>query len=395
VNSAEQKEEKKVVLVVDDAPANIHVVNEILHHSYRVRIATNGAKALELAVGTPAPDLILLDVVMPGMDGYEVCTRLKADPVTRDIPVIFLTGRTEITDETRGFEVGAVDYIHKPFSPAVVAARVHTHLVLRAMREELARQLQTIRGELETARKIQLSILPREIPKFSGLDIAARYIPMTSVAGDFYDFIVVDENRIGILVADVSGHGISAALIASMLKIAFAAQAPHACDPVRVLSGLNEILCGKFEGHYVTAAYVLIDTQAGTMRYAGAGHPPLVVREKVAGKTHAVAENGLFLGYFPEAEYSAVEIPFREGDSVVLYTDGISEMMDPSHEQFGEKRLTLFLEEHYDLPASQFADSLLDRLSLWSGRASGEDPDDDVTLLAVRFQGDDEKRAGI
>src|SRR4051794_11695172 len=118
--------EKKTVLVVDDAPANIRIVNEILHNSYQVRVATNGAKALELATGSPHPDLILLDVIMPGMDGYEVCARLKSEPGTQDIPVIFLTGQTEITDETRGFQVGAVDYIHKPFSPAVVAARVQT-----------------------------------------------------------------------------------------------------------------------------------------------------------------------------------------------------------------------------------------------------------------------------
>src|SRR5690349_9798609 len=114
-------EEKKTVLVVDDAPANIHVVNEILHGSYKVRVATSGTRGLEIAGGKPGPDLILLDVLMPGMDGYEVCTLLKANPTTRDIPVIFLTGQTEASDETRGFEVGAVDYIHKPFSPAVVA----------------------------------------------------------------------------------------------------------------------------------------------------------------------------------------------------------------------------------------------------------------------------------
>src|SRR6516225_486040 len=191
-------EEKKVVLLVDDAPANIQVVNSILKDAYKIRVATNGAKALELAKGTPAPDLVLLDIVMPEMDGYEVCTRLKSDPETRDIPVIFLTGQTETEDETRGFEVGAVDYIHKPFSPAIVKARVHTHLVLRGIREQLARQLQAIKDELETARRIQLSILPREIPKIEGLDAAARYIPMTSVAGDFYDFIQVDEKRLGI-----------------------------------------------------------------------------------------------------------------------------------------------------------------------------------------------------
>ena len=138
---------------MDDAPANIRIVNEILHDSYKIRIATNGAKGLELANSKPGPDLILLDVIMPGMDGYDVCTHLKENPLTRDIPVIFLTGQTESTDETRGFQVGAVDYIHKPFSPAVVAARVHTHLALRDTREQLERQLQTIRAELETARQ--------------------------------------------------------------------------------------------------------------------------------------------------------------------------------------------------------------------------------------------------
>jgi CheY-like chemotaxis protein len=127
----DQNNQKKTVLLVDDAPSNIQAANSILKDIYKIRIATNGAKALELVKVAPYPDLILLDVVMPDMDGYEVCNRLKADPETRDIPVIFLTGQTEIEDETRGFDVGAVDYIHKPFSPAVVKARVHTHLVLR------------------------------------------------------------------------------------------------------------------------------------------------------------------------------------------------------------------------------------------------------------------------
>ena len=383
---------KKIVLVVDDAPANIRVVNEILHNSYRVKIATNGQKALELAAETPGPDLILLDVVMPGMDGYEVCARLKAQAATRDIPVIFLTAQTETSDETRGFEAGAVDYIHKPFSPAVVAARVQTHLALRETRQELARQLMAIRNELETAREIQLSILPREVPTVAGLDIAARYIPMSAVAGDFYDFLPVDEKRIGILVADVSGHGMPAALIASMLKIAFAAQSGHANDPARVLSGLNQALCGKFQGHYVTAAYALIDTENKTLCYAGAGHPPQLLREQSSGNVRGVVENGLFLGYFPSAAYSAVEIPFREGDWALLYTDGISEMKGESEEEFGETRLKEFLGSHPDLPAADFVDGLLERLSQWSGRASGREPEDDVTLLAVHFQADRERK---
>ena len=137
-------EEKKLILLVDDAPANIQVAREILKDTYKTRIATSGAKALQLVKAVPLPDLILLDVMMPDMDGYEVCTRLKADPATRDIPVILLTAKTEAEDETKGFEVGAVDYIHKPFSPPVVMARVRTHLNLREAREQLARQKQMV-----------------------------------------------------------------------------------------------------------------------------------------------------------------------------------------------------------------------------------------------------------
>jgi class 3 adenylate cyclase len=132
--------EKKLILLVDDAPANIQIAREILKDIYKTRVATSGGKALELVKVDPPPDLILLDVNMPEMDGYEVCARLKADPSTRDIPVIFLTAMTEVEDETKGFSVGAVDYIHKPFSPPVVMARVQTHLNLRDTREQLARE---------------------------------------------------------------------------------------------------------------------------------------------------------------------------------------------------------------------------------------------------------------
>ncbi|UWZ84874.1 adenylate/guanylate cyclase domain-containing protein [Occallatibacter riparius] len=137
-------DDKKTILLVDDAPANIEVAREILKGVFRTRIATSGAKALESVKVSPAPDLILLDVKMPEMDGYEVCRRLKLDPATREIPVIFLTAMTEAADETKGFDMGAVDYIHKPFSPPVVLARVQTHLNLRETREQLAREKQLV-----------------------------------------------------------------------------------------------------------------------------------------------------------------------------------------------------------------------------------------------------------
>jgi phosphoserine phosphatase RsbU/P len=376
-------DQKKTVLLVDDAPANIQVVNSILKDIYKIRIATNGAKALELANVNPPPDLVLLDVMMPEMDGYEVCTRLKADLATKDIPVIFLTGQTEIEDETRGFEVGAVDYIHKPFSPAVVKARVQTHLVLRGIREQLAQQLLTIQKEMETARQIQLSILPSTTPKLSGLEIAARYIPMTSVAGDFYDFIVVDEKHLGVLIADVSGHGMPSALIASMLKIALAGQVTNAADPAKVLLGLNQALCGKFQHHFVTAAYVFIDMAKGTMTYAGAGHPPLLMWNDSTEDVRSFQENGLFLGMFPQATYESIEIPFGPGDWCLLYTDGVPETTNPADVEFGKARLNPFLKTPH-ASVDQLIDKLLQELSLWAERPS-DDLDDDITVLALHI----------
>jgi sigma-B regulation protein RsbU (phosphoserine phosphatase) len=377
---------KQVILLVDDTPANIHIAQAILRDEFKIRVATSGVKALELVKIEPLPALILLDIEMPGMDGYEVCNRLKGDSQTRDIPVIFLTAKTESEDETRGFEVGAVDYVHKPFSPSVVKARVRTHLTLRATSQQLAQQLLAINNELEMARQIQLAILPRETPKISGLDIAARYLPMSSVAGDFYDFIIVDEQHVGILIADVSGHGLPAALIASMLQVALTAQLGHASEPGRVLEGLNRALCGKFTNHFVTAAYVFVDMEKKSISYAGAGHPPLLLWSASTRSTSEVLQNGLFLGHFPEETYSVLHLPVGAGDRAVLYTDGILEAGNPLGEMFGADRFKQLLDSDHNPGAERLADSVLDELSRWSGHPQGEGQQDDMTLLSIEFK---------
>ncbi len=377
---------QKTILIVDDTPINLGVISGALKETYKTKVATNGEKALAIANGEDKPDLILLDVMMPEMDGYEVCRRLKANPDTKEIPVIFLTGQTGTDDETKGFEVGAVDYIHKPFSEAVVKARVRTHLQLREAHEQIARQLIAINIELEMARQIQLSILPRETPKLNGLDIFARYIPMTSVAGDFYDFIIVDDKHVGILIADVSGHGLPSALIASMLQVALSAQAPHASDPVQVLVGLNKALCGKFEHNFVTAAYVYVDLENKVITYAGAGHPPVLFWRNATGRASEVVENGLFLGMFPEAAYSSLQLPIAASDRLILYTDGVPETKNPSDQEFGTARFLKFMDTHPKLAVDQFADGLLDELSRWSEQPRGEGQQDDITVLTVDFK---------
>jgi phosphoserine phosphatase RsbU/P len=377
---------KRLLLLVDDDSENIQIVHSILKDNYKIRVAMNGVKALELAKVEPFPDLILLDVMMPHMDGYEVCSHLKADLKTRDTPVIFLTGKTEVSDETRGFEVGAVDYIHKPFSPPIVTARVRTHLMLRDAHRTVARQLLTLNSELEMAQQVQRSILPRETPKVPGLEITARYIPMSSLAGDFYDFLVVDEKHVGILIADVAGHGLPSALIASMLQTALAAQFPHASDPAGVLSGLNQALYGKFQNYFVTAAYVFLDMNKNTVQYAGAAHPPLLLRRARTRETVEYLQNGLMLGPFSHATYSALSFAQEIGDRMVLITDGIVEAADSSGDQFGMRRLKEIVDSHHDLPATGFADALFRSLSSWSERAIGASQSDDITLLVVDFK---------
>ncbi len=251
-------------------------------------------------------------------------------------------------------------------------------------------RLLEINKELQIANQIQSSILPREVPQLAGLEIAARYLPMSAVAGDFYDFLVVDEKRIGILVADVTGHGVPAALIASMLKVAFAGQTAHAEDPARVLTGLNRALCGKFEEHFVTAAYVFVDLDKLVLRYAGAGHPPLLLapRNSAQGReseSREIEANGLMLGLFPDAAYSAVEIPLGAGDRILLYTDGILEAMNAAGEEFGKSRLKKFLAA-YAKPAAHFADALLLELRRWSCADAGRPQADDITLLILEVQ---------
>ena len=208
---------------------------------------------------------------------------------------------------------------------------------------------------------------------------------MTTIAGDYYDYIPIDDKRLGILVADVSGHGAPSALITSMIKIVLAEQTPHASDPAAVLGGMNQALCGKFAHHFVTAEYVFIDTENQLLRYGGAGHPPLSVWRAAESKAEAFEENGLLLAQFPEETYTAIELPFAPGDRLVLNSDGVSECPSPDREEFGTERVLDLLDKHRKLTAGEFADSVIDKLCQWSNEARGENQHDDITLVVVDF----------
>jgi phosphoserine phosphatase RsbU/P len=243
-------------------------------------------------------------------------------------------------------------------------------------------QLMAIAEEMKSASRIQASILPRGVPHVPGLQIAVRYIPMTAVAGDFYDFLAGGQGGVGILVADVTGHGVPAALVASMVKVTVSAQAGQAADPAPVIAALNQMICRQAQGQFTTAGYLYVDVESRTALYSGAGHPPLLLWRKANRTLREFRENGLLMGVRPAENYTNITIELQPGDRFLLYTDGIPEASNSTEEFFGEDRLKAFIEDRESLAADAFADALLARLAQWSGSSRGAQTDD-ITLVVV------------
>lgn len=258
----------------------------------------------------------------------------------------------------------------------------------RAFRNQ--EHLGALREELEIARRIQLATLPERMPKIAGLEIVTRYLPSSSVAGDFYDFLITGDRCLGILIADVSGHGVPAALLASMVKVAIGTQVQHAGDPAAVLSGLNRILYGKLQEQFVTASYLFLDVPQKKALYSSAGHPALLLWREKEREVFEYDETGLVLGISPEVQYSNTEFSFEVEDRILLCTDGVLEVMNGRDELFGRHRLKQSIEEDAKLPADRFCDALLGKLETWAGTRPGQAQADDVTLVVVDF-----KRAGL
>lgn len=244
-------------------------------------------------------------------------------------------------------------------------------------------QLVAIGEEMKSARRIQASILPHGVPSVPGLRIAVRYIPMTAVAGDFYDFLLAGRGAVGILVADVIGHGVPAALVASMVKVAISSQADRAADPASVISALNQVMSRQVQGQFITAGYLFVDVERRSALYAAAGHPPLLHWRRRERCVREFRENGLLMGVRPTEQYTNMPIELEPGDRLLLYTDGIPEASNAAGEFFGDDRLKEFLATHESLDADAFASALLAKLAAWSGAGSRNAQADDITLVVV------------
>lgn len=269
----------------------------------------------------------------------------------------------------------------EPYGLFVLVCSLGYVAIQRVVADE--KQLFALSEEMRAATEIQTSILPRIIPKTKTRDIAVRYAPMTAVAGDFYDFIAMESGCLGILVADVAGHGVPAALVASMIKVAASMQRPRGADPSSILAGLNSMLCQQAQGNYASAVYLYLDEQQNLLRYSSAGHPPPLLWRNRTRELLKLDQGGLLLGVRPGEGYIHYDFRIEMGDRLLVYSDGVIEATNSAEQPFGDFRFAQLIKATSDLSVEQFSDRLLDEVRSWPGPQNQPAQSDDITFLVI------------
>ncbi len=368
------------ILIVDDERFNVNVLVDLLRDDYRMMVAKNGEQALK-AIELQLPDMVLLDIMMPGMDGYEVCRRLKSDDRTRDIPVIFVSAMGQELDEQKGFELGAVDYITKPICPSIVLARVKTHLELRNAYKVIERQKNRMQEELDVGHQLQLSMLSTKFPEHPDISLFAALRPAKEMSGDFYDFYFVDDEHICFCVGDVSGKGVPAALFMAQTKILLKSYSLDVKAIAEIITHVNNMLSEENDaGMFVTLFFACLNIKTGVVDYVNAGHqPPLIVRKDGEIERMSNPED-LILGVVPEYQYHGMKMELAKGDSIFIYTDGITEAVDAQCEMYEESRLIKLLDKSRSLEPKKLVEKIITEVDDFAGEAAQFD---DITVMVL------------
>jgi sigma-B regulation protein RsbU (phosphoserine phosphatase) len=377
------------ILIVDDTPANLRLLSQMLaEQGYQVRPVPDGSLALA-AVRAEPPDLILLDIRMPEMDGYQVCERLKADSRSHEIPIIFISALDATQDKVRAFSTGGVDYVTKPFQVEEVLARVETHLALRKLQkqlqdanERLQHANEKMERELALAGEVQASFLPRTLPDIPSWQLSVTLKPSRETSGDFYDFNLLPSGRLGILVADVVDKGAGAALFMALSWIlirTYAGEYPE--QPELVLKAVNHrILAETQTNQFVTVFYGILDPATGGLAYCSAGHsPPCLFSAQNDPDVQELFRTGMPLGITDDATWEQGRVQMAPGDVLVLYTDGVTEARNAQGLFFGEDRLLESVRADLQRPAQDIRDAVLADIH----RFVGDAPQSDDIALAV------------
>ena len=380
---------RRLLLVEDSATVRRMLAALLQQEGYEVATAVDGREGFERARDA-APELILTDFEMPELDGPGLCKALKADHDLRTIPVIMLTTLGATASKVIGLDAGADDYIEKPKAPPdiqEVFARIRAQLRIADLRRELAernRQLEIAQAkldlELKLARTVQLGLMPKPPKTRGAVRLAVRYQPANQLGGDVYDFARLDGGRLGVLVADVSGHGVNAALLSGMVKTLAAPLTAAGLAPGAVLEGLDAAIGQYFpEGYFCTGFYVLLDEATGAFDYAGVGHPPALIVGP--GGTHPLDSDAGLLGVGMVESLAGGSGRLEPGESLLVYTDGLPDAMDPSDAPFGAARIQGILEAHRAAAPAEVLDRMEQAVA--AHVAPGQ-PHDDINMVLVQ-----------
>jgi phosphoserine phosphatase RsbU/P len=372
------------VLIVDDVKDNIDVLVNALRDEYKLSVALDGTAALR-SIEKQLPDLVLLDIMMPGLDGYEVCRQLRAREATREVPVMFLSALEDVKDKAHGFEVGGNDYLTKPFELLEVKARVRSLLKAKAyadaVRDAMAR-------DLRIAREIQMGILPADpaaLTRGTGLDVHAVIEPARQVGGDLYEVLRVSDTRVVVALGDVSGKGIPAALFMAVAVTVLRTLARQIERPDEILRRLNDELVEQNpRGMFVTLQCLVFDTKERRVLCAGGGHHELAVLTPNGPPRLMCKSTGRPIGLMPANHIECETIALEPGETFVLYSDGVSEAMNARDDLYGEERLLATLAAHRDATLPDMLSHVLTDVRAF---ADGAKQSDDITMLAVRYAG--------
>ncbi len=387
--------EPGTILVVDDNKVNrMMLMHNLEQQGHTVSLAVDGQQALD-QLKAKTYDLVLLDIEMPGMDGYQVLSTLKQDVQFRHIPIIMVTAVDEVASAIRCIEMGAEDYLSKPFDPVLLRARINACLEKKRLRDKEQLYLKSLEREMEIGREIQAGFLPAELPKSPGWEISASFKAAREVAGDFYDAFLLPDDSLVFAIGDVCGKGVGAALFMALCRSLIRATITSGIfnrkeDTHSLLHGERLHHVVSFTNNYIaethgeanmfaTVFIGIVDNHDGSLVYINCGHEPPFLLGK-DGTLSSLSGNGPALGIIPDAEYAVKNISMGDGSLLLAFTDGIPDALNEEELCFGKDRLLEIL-RGWNGSTDGLLGTIEKTLQKFIGTA---DKFDDVTLMAIK-----------
>lgn len=400
----------KRILIVDDEEFNRELLEGLVEtFGYVPETASDGHEALRKI--TPDIDLVLLDAMMPGMDGFEVARRTRANREVEQIPIVMVTALTSKEDRLRAVEAGANDFITKPIDRTELRVRMTSLLKMKEAQDAIKRSEEDLRArnvlmqtDLDLARAMQEAFILKQYPNFppqvasgeSALSFCHRYIPASTLGGDFFDVLALSETQAGVFICDVMGHGVRSALVTAMMRALVGERNASANDPAKFLEAINRHLLSILEQAntpmFASAFYFIADVEKGQICYSNAGHPSAIhVRRSDNSAQWLLQDSSLsgpVLGLFPDVSYTSACCDLGVDDLLLLFTDGIFEVnnKDDEDDEFGEDRVLEAVRKRVHLPTGQIFDELLAEVRDFAGKSTFED---DVCLIGMEVSRQD------